>query len=99
MPAPTASQGGEHLLGIARHFHFHLCAMLWRTHPRLEPSPYRVLALLLLKLPAIVAALGTRALPGVLRTFLAALWPEGSNPNPGRPYCSNLYAFEIAWTP
>jgi putative transposase len=73
-----------------------ICAMMRRTHPRLEPSPYRVLALLLLKLPAIVAALGTRALPGILRTFLTALWREGINPNPGRPYRSNLYAFEIA---
>ncbi len=73
-----------------------LCAMMRRTHPRLEPSSYRVLALLLLKLPAIVAALGTRALPGILRTFLAALRREGINPNPGCPYRSNLYAFEIA---
>lgn len=73
-----------------------LCAMMRRCRPDIEPSPYRVMALLLGNLPAIIAVLGTRKLAAVLQTFEAALWREGVNPNPGRPYRSTTYARELA---
>jgi len=73
-----------------------LCAMMRRCRPDIEPSPYRVTALLLGNLPSIIAALGTRKLSAVLQAFEAALWREGVNPNPGRPYRSTTYARELA---
>ena len=63
--------------------------------PDVEPSPYRVAALLLKNLPSIIAAIGTRNLSDVLKAFETALWREGVNPNPGRPYRSTTYAIEL----
>jgi len=73
-----------------------LCALMRRCRPDVEPSPYRVTALLLMYLPSIIAAVGSRRLPTVLEVFEAALWREGVNPNPGRPYRSTTYARELA---
>ncbi len=73
-----------------------LCAMMRRCRPDVEPSPYRVTALLLLNIPSIIAALGSQDLPAVLDAFEAALWREGVNPNPGRPYRSTAYARDLA---
>lgn len=73
-----------------------LCAMMRRCRPDIEPSSYRVTALLLGNLPTIIAALGTRKLSAVLQAFEAALWREGVNPNPGRPYRSTTSARELA---
>ncbi len=72
-----------------------LCALLRRSHPKVEPSPYRVLALVLTYIPSIVAALGSRHITSVLRTFEVALLREGLNPNPGRPYRSAIYAARL----
>lgn len=72
-----------------------ICALMRRCRPGVEPSPYRVATLLLMFLPAIIASLGTRRLPSVLNVFQAALWREGVNPNPGRPYRSTAYAQEL----
>ena len=60
-----------------------------------KPSLYRVMTLLLGYLPAIAAALGTNRLRTVMSAFEAALWREGVNPNPGRPYATDRYAREV----
>lgn len=73
-----------------------LCALLRRCYPKVEPSPYRVMALVLMNIPSIVAALGTRRLSSVLRDFEVALLREGVNPNPGRPYRSAIYSERLA---
>lgn len=81
------------LLGMA--LSHDICALMRRCRPDVEPSPYRVTALLLLHLPSIIAALGTRRLDSVLEVFIAALWREGVNPNPGRPYKATEYAWDL----
>ena len=73
-----------------------LCALMRRCDPGVEPSPFRVTAILLMYFPSIIAAVATRRLPSVLRSFEAALWREGVNPNPGRPYRSTTYARDLA---
>ena len=73
-----------------------LCALMRRCDPGVEPSPFRVTAILLMYLPSIIAAIATRRLSSVLRRFEAALWREGVNPNPGRPYRSTTYARDLA---
>ena len=67
-------------------------ANMRRLRPGKEPSLYRVTTLLLGYLPAIIASLGTRYLREILIAFEAALWREGTNPNPGRPYMVERYA-------
>jgi hypothetical protein len=76
-----------------------LCALMRRHRPDVEPSPHRVTALLLMCLPGIIASIGTRRLQTTLEAFEAALWREGINPNPGRPYRSSTYARELACGP
>lgn len=65
-----------------------ICAAMRTERPRCEPSQYRVFALMLANLGSLVeaAAVGRRVLRERLETFRAALWREGVNPNPGRPY-------------
>jgi IS4 transposase len=72
-----------------------LCALMRRFRPDVEPSPYRVTALLLKNLPTIITAIGTRKLTEALKSFESALWREGVNPNPGRPYRSTTYSIEL----
>jgi len=72
-----------------------ICALMRRCRPDIEPSPYRVTALLLMFLPKIIISLGTRKQSMVLNAFCSALWREGVNPNPGRPYRSSAYAEEL----
>jgi putative transposase len=73
-----------------------ICALMRRCRPNVEPSPYRVAALLLMFLPSLISTLGTRRLTPVLNAFMTALWREGVNPNPGRPYRSTAYARGLA---
>jgi len=63
-----------------------ICAAMRAEDPRCEPSPIRVFALLLGRLDRLAAAFGTPAFGLQLRQFAAALFREGVNPNPGRPY-------------
>ena len=81
------------LLGMA--LSHDICALMRRKKPDIEPSPYRVTALLLMYIPSIITALGTRRLRSTLKSFERALWREGINPNPGRPYRSTSYAEEL----
>ena len=74
-----------------------ICALMRCCRPDVEPSPYRVTALLLSFLPSLISTLGTRRQSAVLRAFELALWREGVNPNPGRPYRSTAYARELAF--
>ena len=72
-----------------------VCAQMRRARPHIEPSLYRVFALLLRSLPDIVDAMGTRRFREQLAALERALWREGVNPNPGRHYKSTLYAKEL----
>ena len=65
-----------------------ICAAMRTERRRCEPSEYRVFALLLANLGSLVeaAAAGRAAFRERLAAFCAALWREGVNPNPGRPY-------------
>jgi putative transposase len=63
-----------------------LCALLRAARPGCDPSLYRVFALLLTNLGRLVDALANGTLPAVIPRFIEALWREGLNPNPGRPY-------------
>ena len=72
-----------------------ICAQMRRTRPQVEPSPHRVTALVLGALPKILRALGTPEVLTVLASFERALWREGVNPNPGRPYTGTKYACDM----
>lgn len=63
-----------------------VCAILRRERPEIEPSVTRVLAILLGQLPGLLNAFGTDTYQEHLKRLIAALWREGFNPNPGRPY-------------
>jgi hypothetical protein len=65
-----------------------ICAAMRAERRHCEPSEYRVFALLLANLGNLVAAAagGRRVLRDRLAAFRTALWREGVNPNPGRPY-------------
>ena len=65
-----------------------ICAAMRTERPRCEPSTFRVFALLLANLGTLgdAATGGRRALRDQLDVVCAALWREGVNPNPGRPY-------------
>ena len=72
-----------------------ICAQMRRVRPDKEPSPHRVTALVLGSLLDILRALGTPQELPVLAAFERALWREGVNPNPGRPYTGTQYGAEI----
>lgn len=63
-----------------------LCAAMRAERPRCEPSRHRVFTLLLTNMAVLALAALSRTLAVVLPGFIAALWHEGLNPNPGRPY-------------
>ncbi|MCP4449611.1 MAG: hypothetical protein GY811_30415 [Myxococcales bacterium] len=67
-----------------------------RERPNIEPSLYRVTALVLGYLPTILAAGTASEFRKVVEHFEQALWREGVNPNPGRHYKASLYAREIS---
>jgi hypothetical protein len=63
-----------------------ICAAMRAERPRCEPSLHRVFALILVNIAVLVNAVVLGTLRQVLPSFIAALWREGLNPNPGRPY-------------
>ena len=73
-----------------------ICAQMRKQRPAVQPSLERVMALLLGSFPDLVAAVGTRNQHHLFASFDAALWREGVNPNPGRPYATLRYAREVA---
>ena len=72
-----------------------ICAQMRRARPDVEPSEQRVLMLVLAELPSLVAAAGTRGARWRYERFVRALWREGTNPNPGRPYVVTRCALEL----
>jgi hypothetical protein len=72
-----------------------ICAQMRRSRPAVEPSPQRVLALVLANLPRLVTALTAPNCADLFKQFEIALWREGTNPNPGRPYVVTRYAREL----
>jgi putative transposase len=73
-----------------------ICARMRMLRPAIQPSPERVLALLLGNFIALVTAASTRSQRAVFTSFMTALWREGTNPNPGRPYATLRYAREVS---
>lgn len=69
-----------------------ISAQMRRLRPGCEPSLQRVAMLVLGYLPMIAEAMGTRRLRQVIAALEGALWREGVNPNPGRPYATTAYA-------
>jgi hypothetical protein len=65
-----------------------ICAAMRTERPRCAPSEYRVFALMLANLGTLAEAAdaGRRVFRDRLDAFGTALWREGVNPNPGRPY-------------
>jgi hypothetical protein len=63
-----------------------ICAAMRAARPACEPSLHRVFALLLANFASLRAAAANRQLRPTLQQFIDALWREGVNPNPGRPY-------------
>ena len=72
-----------------------ICALMRRKRPDKEPSPHRITALVLGSLPDILRAISTPQEQPVLAAFERALWREGVNPNPGRPYTGTQYACDM----
>lgn len=73
-----------------------ICADMRRKRPDIEPSFYRVTALVLGYLPKFLSASTAREFRNVVERFEQALWREGVNPNPGRPYAATQYAHEFS---
>lgn len=73
-----------------------ICAAMRRARP-CEPSLHRVFALLLTNLGHLLAkfAESQAAFRTALRSFEAALWREGVNPNPGRPYAARRHLLSV----
>ena len=63
-----------------------ICAAMRAERPRCDPSLLRVFTLLLANIGRLAAAYGTQRFQDELNRFCTALWREGVNPNPGRPY-------------
>jgi putative transposase len=72
-----------------------ICAQMRRARPEIEPSVYRVYALVLQYMPMIIETIGTRRFRRIMMDFERALWREGVNPNPGRHYKSSIYAKQL----
>lgn len=63
-----------------------ICATMRAKRPSCDPSLLRVFALLLANLDRLAASFGTDDFACQVERFSIALWREGVNPNPGRPY-------------
>lgn len=72
-----------------------ICGLMRKAKSRAEPSLFRVTALLLRSLPRLLEAMGTERQQVEFQAFVHALWKEGVNPNPGRPYTSTIYAKQL----
>ena len=73
-----------------------ICAAMRAERPTCEPSLHRVFALLLANLALLSAAVALGQLRSVLPGFIAALWREGLNPNPGRHYALHRHLTTVA---
>jgi putative transposase len=72
-----------------------ICAMMRTVRPRCDPSLLRVFALLLANLGRLTAAIATPAFEQEAARFCTALWREGVNPNPGRPYARERHLVTV----
>jgi len=72
-----------------------ICAMMREQRPRSEPSVFRVASIVLTAMRDIASAIGTSTLKNVIAALIQALWREGVNPNPGRPYMGPRYAQDV----
>jgi hypothetical protein len=74
-----------------------ICAAMRTERPHCEPSLNRVFALLLVNFGRLLTAAtqGRAAFRAALRSFIAALWREGINPNPGRPYAARRHLASV----
>ncbi len=74
-----------------------VCGWMRRQKLRCEPSLWRVTTLVLQWLPNLIRMQGSSYWDRWVGAFEQALWREGVNPNPGRPYTSKTYTFELVW--
>ena len=63
-----------------------ICTAMRVKRPGCDPSLLRVFALFLANLTRLAAAFATDRFEDEIERFCVALWREGVNPNPGRPY-------------
>lgn len=73
-----------------------ICAAMRAERPRCEPSLHRVFALVLANLTLLITAVALGELRRILPSFILALWREGLNPNPGRPYAFRRHLTTVA---
>jgi putative transposase len=73
-----------------------ICAAMRAERPRCEPSLHRVFALVLANLTLLITAVAQGELRRMLPSFIVALWREGLNPNPGRPYALRRHLSAVA---
>lgn len=71
-----------------------ICAAMRRERPQVEPSIYRVMTLVLGHLANFAAGPSAESTTHT-RNLVRALWREGVNPNPGRPYSATKYALQF----
>jgi putative transposase len=74
-----------------------VCSWMRQRRPRCEPSAWRVTTLVLEWLPELARTAGHHSFWVTFAAFERALWREGVNPNPGRPYTATQYTFELGW--
>lgn len=72
-----------------------ICAAMCAARPGCEPSLHRVFALLLSNFASLRAAAAAHQLRPALQRFVYALWREGVNPNPGRPYLARRHLLSL----
>jgi putative transposase len=72
-----------------------ICAIMRAERPRCDPSLLRVFALLLANLGRLAAAFGRVVFAHEVARFSSALWREGVNPNPGRPYARERHVSTV----
>ena len=93
-PAVICAFIGSTLIGLV--LSQAICVAMRVERPGSEPSLMRVFALVLSNLSDLAAAFHSHRLEAALEPFVAALWREGVNPNPGRPYARDRHIATVA---
>ena len=68
-----------------------ICAAMRAEDPDCDPSLLRVFKMFLTNFDRLATAFRVHALKPELERFFVALWREGVNPNPGRPYARDRH--------
>lgn len=73
-----------------------ICAAMRAERPHCDPSLLRVFQVILVNLTDLRRAYGTPEFEPALERLCRALWREGVNPNPGRPYARERHLATVA---